>query len=205
MQRATGILAGSAIGLGALLGTGWLGLRVEPAPFPPYSDPAAEPATVAVPAGLPPPVSRYFRAVLGDRVPIIESAVLSGRGRLRFSGLTFPSRLRLIHAAGRGYRHSIESTRFGAPVLKVNETYLDGHARLELPFGVVRSPQARTSTVYSESAARGADPGPGVPPQRPVWPFGSPEARFKTPLRAAVAEADEAAGQVTVIATLISD
>ena len=56
---------------------------------------------------------------------------------MRFSRLTFPSRFRFTHAAGRGYRHYIEATWFGFPILRVNEWYLDGHARLELPFGVV--------------------------------------------------------------------
>jgi len=35
------------------------------------------------------------------------------------------------------YRHYIECTWFGRPILRVNEWFLDGHARLELPIGVV--------------------------------------------------------------------
>jgi hypothetical protein len=139
VQRVTTIGIGAAVGLGALVGAGWLGLQVEPPPFPPYPKSAAAPETVALPADLPAPVERYFRTVVGERVPLIESAVLTGRGRLRFSGLTFPTRFRFIHAAGRGYRHYIECTWFGLPVLKANEGYLDGHARMELPFGVVEN------------------------------------------------------------------
>lgn len=137
MQRMTSIGIGTTAGLGALLGAGWLGLKVEPASFAPYPESTVRPDTVALPADLPAPVDRYFRAALGDRVPIIESAVLTGRGRLRFAGLTFPTRIRFTHEAGRGYRHYIECTWFGMPVLKVNEAYLDDHARMEQPFGVV--------------------------------------------------------------------
>jgi hypothetical protein len=82
-------------------------------------------------------VERYFRAVAGERVPLIRSAVLTGRARLRLSGLPFPARFRFVHEAGRGYRHYIECTWFGAPVMRVNEAFLDGHARLDLPFGTV--------------------------------------------------------------------
>ncbi len=128
---------GLAMGLGALLGAGWLGLQVEPAPFSQYPDRTSNLLTAALPADLPAPAARYFRTVMGDQVPVIDSAVITGRGRLRFSRLTFPARFRFIHEAGRGYRHYIEATWFGLPLLRVNEWYLDGHARLALPFGVV--------------------------------------------------------------------
>ncbi len=37
---------------------------------------------------------------------------------------------------GKIYRHYFETTFYGIPILKVNERYLDGHTRFELPFGV---------------------------------------------------------------------
>ena len=138
MHLASKLGIGIAVGLGALAGLGWLGLQFAPAPFPPYPDRTVPLERVALPAELPSPVARYFRAVFGDDgVPIVESAVLTGRGHLRFGGLTFPARFRFTHQAGRGYRHYIEATWFGLPIFKVNEWYLDGHARLELPVGVV--------------------------------------------------------------------
>jgi hypothetical protein len=51
--------------------------------------------------------------------------------------MTFPARLRFTRAAGRAYHHAIDATWFGAPLLRVNEWYRDGHARLELPLGTV--------------------------------------------------------------------
>lgn len=77
-----------AAGLGTAAGLGWLGLQVEPAPFPPYPERTMRLETVAPPAGVPAPVARYFRAAFGERVPIVESAVLTGRARLRFGGIT---------------------------------------------------------------------------------------------------------------------
>ena len=55
---------------------------------------------------------------------------------MRLVGITFPARFRFTHDAGRGYRHYIEATLFRLRLMKVNETYLGGQARLELPFGV---------------------------------------------------------------------
>ena len=65
--------------------------------------------------------------------------MISGRAKLRFMGIPFPGRYRIVHDAGQGYRHYLEATLFGLPFLKVNEVYLDGKSRLELPFGVVEN------------------------------------------------------------------
>ncbi len=123
----------------AVLAIGWLGLQMKPKPFPTY--PAQTPPldTVELPAWLPPPVSRFYKKIIGDRIPVIESAVVTMRGKLRFRGVSLPSRLRFIHTAGQDYRHYIEATVFGYPVLKVNEYYLDGNARMELPIGVIEN------------------------------------------------------------------
>ena len=115
------------------------GLRLQPAPFQAYSAPAAVLETVPLPVGLPDPVERFYRQSYGDQVPVYHSAVISGRGTLRFMGITFPARLRFTHQNGRDYRHYIEATFYGWPIMKVNEHYLDGHSRLALPFGVVEN------------------------------------------------------------------
>jgi hypothetical protein len=85
---------------------------------------------------------------------MIESAVISGQASLRINGITFPGRFRFTHIAGQGYRHYIEATLFGFPIMRVNEHYLDGRGRLELPFGVFESPQvdqAGNLGLWSES------------------------------------------------------
>jgi hypothetical protein len=75
---------------------------------------------------LPDPVDRFYRTVFGDQVPLIESAVISGRVQLRMFGIALPSRFRFIHDAGKDVRQTIEVTLFGFPIMKVNEFYLDG-------------------------------------------------------------------------------
>jgi hypothetical protein len=147
-----GVIAGGAVGLA---GIGWLGLRIPSAPFPAWPERAAAPATVPIPAGLPAPVERFYRTLYGDGVPVVETAVATGRGELRVSGLRLPARYRFTHRAGRDYHHYFETTVYGWPILKVNEYYLDGHARMELPGGVVendaRTDQAANLALWAEA------------------------------------------------------
>lgn len=118
----------------------WIGLQIQPQPFPPFPAATAALQTVPLPEGLPAPVERFYRTIYGgERVPVVTSAVISGTARLRINGLPFPGRLRFTHQAGQGYRHYIEATFWRYPLMKVNETYLDNRARLELPFGVVEN------------------------------------------------------------------
>jgi hypothetical protein len=86
-------------------------------------------------------VERFYRQVYGDQLPFIDSFVITGRARMRIMGITFPARFRFTHLAGQGYRHYIETTVFGLPLMKVNEHYLGGTGRLELPFGVEEGPK----------------------------------------------------------------
>lgn len=125
-------------GLGALLGLGWLGLQVPPAPLPSYRLPSTVRGSIPIPSDVPPSVQRYYRAVFPTgRVPLVESAVLSGRGHLTLRGVTLPIRWRFIQQPGQAYRHFFEATWFGVSVFKVNERYQDGHLRMDTPGGVL--------------------------------------------------------------------
>lgn len=110
------------------------GLNVKPRPFPPYPASPTPPETMPLPEDLPEPVHRFYQRIYGDHVPVIKSAVITLSGTLRLGPIPFPARLRFVHRAGRDYRHYIEATLFGLPVMKVNEHYRDGIARMELPF-----------------------------------------------------------------------
>lgn len=125
--------------LAGLVIVGWIGLRFRPEPFSPYPNTTPELDLVDLPADLPPPVARFYQVIAAARLPRVNSAVISGRASLRFSGITFPARFRFTHDAGQNYRHYIEATIFGLPLMKVNESYLDGHSRLELPIGIIEN------------------------------------------------------------------
>ncbi|MCE1252852.1 MAG: hypothetical protein LWX83_04795 [Anaerolineae bacterium] len=115
---------------------GWLGLQVQPQPFAAYRAAQGDTKYIPLPEGLPKPVQRFYRAVYGDNIPVIKSAVITGRAVMRPVGPFYlPARFRFTHIAGQGYRHYIETTFFGLPIMQVNEAYVNEHARMELPFG----------------------------------------------------------------------
>jgi hypothetical protein len=127
-----------AAALAALLILVYLGLRIEPRPFAPPELKASAVETVPLPAGLPAPVERYYRTLYGEQVPVIESAVITGRGRMRPFGIWLAARFIAVHQAGRDYRHYFEATFFGLPFLKVNEGILEGESYFESPMGTYR-------------------------------------------------------------------
>ena len=137
MRVARRVVPGVIVAIAAVAGVTWLGLRVRPKPFAAYAAAPSPLDMVEIPTGLPEAAERFARASMGKDVPQIHSAVLSGRGWIRVGGIKFPARWRFTYQAGEGYRHYIEATVFGQPVMKVNEYYLDGHGRMELPFGVI--------------------------------------------------------------------
>ncbi len=149
------VTAGILITLFIVVIIGLLGLKVRPQSFSPYPVRAPNVETTPLPVDLPAPVERFYRTVYGDQIPVIKSAVISGQARLRLLGITFPGRFRFTHIAGRDYHHYIEATFFGLPVMKVNEYFITGNCRLELPFKTVEGEpninQAANLGLWAES------------------------------------------------------
>ena len=87
-DHCTPIIASAVIALAVL---GYVGLQVRPRSFAPYAPSPAEPRMVSLPGDLPPPVARFCRTAVGDHVPVIDSAVLSGRGQARLKGVRLPA------------------------------------------------------------------------------------------------------------------
>lgn len=141
---------------------GWLGRKVPPRPFAPLpatlggTHDLADLPAVPLPAGLPVPVDRYYRTLYGERIPVITTAVLSGRNLMRPAGpFMFPARFRMAHIAGQAYRHYIEVTLFGIPLIKANEFFRNGHGRMEIPLiGTDEGPkydQAANLALWAEA------------------------------------------------------
>ncbi|MCU0509466.1 MAG: hypothetical protein MUC34_13945 [Anaerolineae bacterium] len=140
----------------ALAVLAWVGLRIQPKPFPAHRMPGGAVETVPLPEGLPKPVDRYYRLIYGDRIPVITSAVVTGRASLRpFGPVALPARYRFTHEAGKNYRHYIEATLFGIPVMRVNERYIDGQGFMDLGFATDEGPkinQGAALGLWAESA-----------------------------------------------------
>ena len=135
------IIIGGILLMAGLLG--WLGLQIQPQSFSLYLEntppsPALTPPleTISLPTGLPAPVERFYRTVYGEEIPVIETAVIQGRGVIKpFMNIPIPARFVFVHQAGKDYRHYIEATFWGLPLLKVNEGYVDGKSFFESPMG----------------------------------------------------------------------
>ena len=61
--------------------------------------------TTPLAAGLPAPVERFYRCVYGDQIPVIQTALVSGRGRIHPFSLWLPTRFIMVHQTGQNYRH----------------------------------------------------------------------------------------------------
>jgi len=114
-----------------------VGLQVKPRPFAPYRPASGPVAEIPLPGGLPAPVERFFRTVYGDRIPVIRTVAITGRGRMRPFGIWLPARYVWIHNAGTDYRHYFEATLFGIPLLRVNEGYVGGESFFESPMATL--------------------------------------------------------------------
>jgi hypothetical protein len=113
-----------------------IGFSIQPAPFAGYPQQSGPVETIPLPTGLPAPVQRYYQTIYGDRIPVFSSVILTGRAKMRPAGPFYlPARFRFSHDAGKSYRHYIEVTFFGLPVMKINERYVEGKSLFELPFG----------------------------------------------------------------------
>ncbi len=55
-----------------------------------------------LPARLPAPVERFYRTVYGGEIPVIETAVIQGRGIMKpFMNIPIPARFVFVHTAGK--------------------------------------------------------------------------------------------------------
>lgn len=121
--------------LAILLFLGWLGLQIKPQPFAAYPQKTPGLKTIPLPQGLPAPVERFYKTVYGEQIPVIETVVIKGRANIAPFGVKLPARFLFVHNTGKDYRHYIEATWFGIPLLKVDEGYLDGKSFFESPMG----------------------------------------------------------------------
>jgi len=131
MSKLLVVLLGILV-LGALVA---LGFKVKPTSFKPHELTVKHNDTFELPNNLPEPVERYYRTSFGDKIPKVDTAVFYGRGKIKPLGFWMQARFVFIHEAGKNYRHYIEATWFGIPLLKVNEGILKGESFFEAPMG----------------------------------------------------------------------
>lgn len=117
-----------------------------PQPFPnPQPGPAFQPQPMP---DLPEPVRLYLETVAPE-LPVMRSAILIGRFSMRVAGVQVPGRWRFTHDVGRGYRHEMDITVMGRTVARGDEHYVDGHAELDLPSGLISGPKVDAAAHLS--------------------------------------------------------
>lgn len=118
--------------LAVLLAGGWLGLQVNASGFPAVTAGAA-PRMIPIPEDLPAPVERFARAVFGDSLPDVQSAMVLGRAQLAPTGMPMPTRFRFYYDAVRSsHYHDIQVTWFNLTFMRIHERNLEGHTNLDL-------------------------------------------------------------------------
>ncbi len=107
----------------------FVGLQVQPTSFPAITSSQDKLETIPLPVGLPAPVARFYQKIYGNNIP--------------------------THVAGRDYRHYIEATIFGLPILKINGSYIAGSSRMAMPWGTTendpRANQGANLAVWAEA------------------------------------------------------
>ena len=124
----------------------WLGFQIRPDPLPKQTRNRTI-GTVDIPDGLPDPVRRYLEATAdGNKLPIVTSAVLWGRGSLRRGPLWMPVRYRVAHVPGYHFRRMMDVTWFNISVMQGLDEYVNGR-------GMTRVGQVETTGAHVNQAA----------------------------------------------------
>lgn len=107
-----------------LLTIAGLGFHIDSKSFSPYPDTTPELATVPLPSDLPAPVERYLNIIMGDQIPVIESAVVQGRGKSKISLIRMPVRFKGYYTSSQEFYRYMEVTWYRFPILTGYEFYL---------------------------------------------------------------------------------
>jgi hypothetical protein len=143
------------IAAGALAAAGAAVLRSGLKQLPePFSVTTSTPSLDSNPLPeVPTPVYRFLETVAPE-LPTMTSAVITGRLTMVMQGVHIPGRWRFSHVVGTGYRHDMELTLFKRRIMTGTETFIDGHARLDLPTGLVENEpkvdSASTQSMWGE-------------------------------------------------------
>jgi hypothetical protein len=119
-------------GLILLMGLLTLGLVVRPRPFRAHPAPSRQDQRAPMAPGLPDAVRRHFNAVLGEGAPVIQSAVVWGRGRANINGVWIPLRFKAWYRPGVSFSRRMEFTFFMRPVMRSMDGFAGGKGRLEM-------------------------------------------------------------------------
>lgn len=123
--------AAAVAGVAAL---SWLGLRIRPRPLR-QPGPSRDAGEVMLPADLPQPVARFYRALGGGglRVPRVDTFTLWGRARMKQDPLPWmPVTFWSEHRAGWSGLQLLAVTWYRIPILRARDTYIGGRGEMAI-------------------------------------------------------------------------
>jgi len=158
-MRRSGLLLRALSGLGVVLALATLGFIVPPRSYPSYAEPNCSVPTSWLPEGLPAPVQRYYSVLFGPtyqirQVPVLEPAVVTGRGSVTLAGIRAPILLQAYYSDYERFWRVMDMTWLGIPVLPSVDAYLGGTGYRKTALGTANSPQiaqAENLTYWAEA------------------------------------------------------
>ena len=114
--------------LTAIAAVGWLGFQIKPKRIVPTAGEKRDFGRIAIPNDLPHPVLRYFETIASNQLPIVWTAVVWGRPKVRIGKFKFPTRFTSYINSGSDYLREIDVTWFGRPIMRVEDRYIGGIA-----------------------------------------------------------------------------
>lgn len=89
-----------------------------------------DPGTFRLPDSLPIPVRDYYITAAGQDLPVIESALLWGRAKIKLGGIWIPIRWKQYFKAGNSFQWPAEITWFGITVFRADDQYINNRGRM---------------------------------------------------------------------------
>jgi hypothetical protein len=81
---------------------------------------------VDIPTGLPEPVKNYMQALHGSKLPVIETMIYFGTGRIKKYGIRMPFRFKTWSIPGSSFYREVEILWYGRPLFKGYESCQNG-------------------------------------------------------------------------------
>jgi hypothetical protein len=122
------IAGGSLAAIGGLV---YLGLKTPPGSFPPPEDLTRLYDRVDFSGDFPDPVKYHLTGTFGEKVPVINTAIVWGQARYKINGLNLPMRFKTHYIPGQHFYRDMEVTWYGRPIIRGYDYYLLGEGRLE--------------------------------------------------------------------------
>lgn len=106
----------------------WLGFQIQPKSFSVSNKTIKTTVYQQFPEDLPDLVSKHFKTVFEDEVPIIETSIVWGKSKMNISGIWVPVRFIVYYIPAEGFYRYMEVTWYGIPLIKGYDLYTEEKA-----------------------------------------------------------------------------